>query len=167
MVMKHLIGGSFAGALLLAGAALAQPSAVDEGPNPHRHGAGAADHRAEAMAARQAGLARRLKAVLNLRPEQEDALKAFTQSMTPPKRDWAGAKREDALSAPERADLRLSRMEAHLAFARKRTEALKTFYGQLSPEQKRAFDALEPMRPPHPMGGRHGWRAGRPGGEGL
>ena len=63
-----------------------------------------------------------------------------------------------ALTTPERLD----RMKAHMAdrqvqFAR-RADATMRFYSQLSPSQKKAFDAMRPM------GGRGGKGGGHRGG---
>ena len=89
------------------------------------------------------------------------ALNAFVQSMAPPA-DWRDKMREHrgeraTLTTPERLD----RMKARLAdrqvqFAR-RADATMRFYSQLSPSQKKAFDAMRPM------GGRGG-KGGKGGG---
>ncbi len=96
--------------------------------------------------------AQHLRDVLQLRPEQDGALKAYLAASGP--RDWGkdGPKREAAdgppkmLTTPERLD----RETEHLNRAKARIDATRAFYAALSPSQKKAFDALAPM------GGRHG-----------
>jgi periplasmic protein CpxP/Spy len=60
------------------------------------------------------------------------------------------------LTTPERLDKMAAMMAEHTAKRQaefqKHAEAIKAFYAQLSPEQKRAFDAM----PPHMLGGMHG-----------
>jgi hypothetical protein len=126
-------------------------------------------------------MGRAMKAILQLRPDQESAFAAFEAAMTPSghdrgdrsgKRSGPGA---GTLTTPQRVDLGIERMQAHLEKARARGAAVKTFYAALTPEQQRAFDALARMHgpmhegrgrmgamgagphgPPDPMGGRSG-----------
>lgn len=144
-----LIGGAI---LALGGAALAQPTAPTgamsglHGGGP-RHERGDRPHRDPAeMAARRA---QHLRDALQLTPAQEPALNAFLASMAPP----AGLRDKMAEARGERGDLttpqRLERMKARMAerqgqFGR-RADATMRFYGQLSPSQKKAFDAMKPM----------------------
>ena len=96
--------------------------------------------------------AQHLRDVLQLRPEQDGALKAYLAASGP--RDWGkdGPKRDAAdrppkvLTTPERLD----RETEHLNRAKARIDATRAFYAALSPSQKKAFDALAPM------GGGHG-----------
>lgn len=64
------------------------------------------------------------------------------------------------LTTPERLDKMSAMMSEHMARHQaefqKRAEAIKAFYAVLSPEQKRAFDAL----PEHMLGGMHGHHGG-------
>lgn len=105
--------------------------------------------------------AQRLRDALQLRPDQEPALRQLIAATARP----AGEHRHGArgemrnLSTPQRLD----RMQAMMAerqqrFAQ-RAEATKRFYAQLSPSQQRAFDTLHQGR------GGHGHR-GHGGGEG-
>jgi Spy/CpxP family protein refolding chaperone len=101
--------------------------------------------------------AQHLRDVLQLRPEQDGALKAYLAASGP--RDWGkdGMRREAAdgppkvLTTPERLD----RETEHLNRAKARIDATRAFYAALSPSQKKAFDALGPM------GGGHGPRMRR------
>jgi hypothetical protein len=107
--------------------------------------------------------AERLRAVLQLRPEQEPALHAFISSMQPSAEQMQRRKAERGearnLTTPERLDRMQARMtERQAAFAR-RADATKRFYAQLSPSQQRAFDAL-----PMGHGGFHRGDRGERGG---
>jgi Spy/CpxP family protein refolding chaperone len=133
---------ALAGAIALSAAsgALAQPAAPDApalpGHGMHRPDpAKMAEHHAE-----------RLRAALQLRPDQEPALRALVDSMKPApgamerRRDERGEMRD--LPTPQRLDRMQARMnERQTAFAR-RSDAVKRFYAQLTPAQQRAFDAL-------------------------
>ncbi|MCF8503578.1 MAG: Spy/CpxP family protein refolding chaperone [Caulobacter sp.] len=104
-----------------------------------------------------------LRDVLQLRADQEGALKAFAAAMKPPERPApaAGAAAPAAPERPKTTPERLARSEKmmaeHQAGMRKRNDAIRAFYAQLSPSQQKAFDALHMGRP----GMRHG-----PGGPG-
>jgi protein CpxP len=95
--------------------------------------------------------------VLQLRPDQDGALKAYLAATGP--KDWSkdGSKarmstvRPRPLTTPERLD----RETEHLTRAKARIDATRAFYAALSPSQKKAFDALGPM------GGDHGPRMRR------
>ena len=89
-----------------------------------------------------------LKAKLQLTPAQEPAWNAFVQGMKMPAKPLAQPVDRDALakmSTPERLDKMNAAHEANLAamqtHIKQRTEATRTFYGQLSAEQQKVFDA--------------------------
>jgi protein CpxP len=96
--------------------------------------------------------AQHLRDVLQLRVDQDGALKAYLAATGP--RDWKkdGPRRDVAdgprkvLTTPERLDRETER----LTQAKARIDATRAFYTALSPSQKKAFDALGPA------GGRHG-----------
>ena len=69
----------------------------------------------------------------------------------------APARPERPKTTPERLARSEKRMAEHQAAMRKRNDAIRAFYGQLSPSQQKAFDALHMGMP----GMRHG-----PGGPG-
>jgi hypothetical protein len=164
-------------ATLSAAPLLAQPAAPPADGAPGRAGWAAGrgpegqERREEAMRRRHEERARALRAVLQLRPDQEQAFTAFQAAMTPHRpqgREGGWGKGPGrggaAMTTPQRLDLGLERMQAHLEMARARAAAVKSFYAILSPEQQRAFDALGRMH-----GGEGGWRGhGRmgPGGPG-
>lgn len=114
-----------------------------DGPPPMRH------HRFDPEARAQ-----HLRDVLQLRPDQDGALKTYLAATTPPERDGKALDRKLAdgppkmLTTPERLD----RETEHLNRAKARIDATRAFYGALSPSQKKAFDAIGPM------GGDHGPR---------
>jgi len=113
--------------------------------------------------------AQRLRDVLQLRADQDGALKAYLDAVSP--KDWAKdwPKREpvDAPRKPLTTPERLDREAEHLARAKARLDATRAFYAALSPSQKKAFDALGPMAGGHgPMMRRVEFRhfKGGPGG---
>jgi hypothetical protein len=153
---------ALAGAIALsaAGVSLAQPA-----PPPGAAAPAGAWQRPDPaqMAERHA---ERLRALLQLRPEQEPALRAFIAAMQPSPEQMQRrmTERDEArtLTTPERLDRMQARLgERQAAFAR-RADAIKRFYAQLTPAQQRAFDAL-PL-PHHGMGGHmHGGPGFGPG----
>lgn len=107
--------------------------------------------------------AQHLRDVLQLRPDQEGALKAFIAAMTPPEHPHPMGADGDAppkpATTPERLAMAEKRMAEHQAMFQKHAAAIRAFYAQLTPAQQKAFDAL------HPGGGRIHMRRG-PGGPG-
>ena len=96
--------------------------------------------------------------LLQIKPDQETAFHAFLAAVAPPQREGKGAGREAGPgAAPMTTPQRLDRMAMRIARLQQIAAATKTFYAALSPEQRRAFDAL-----PAPMG-RHGARGHRGG----
>ncbi len=114
-----------------------------------------------------------MRDMLQLRPEQEPALKAFLEATKPDIRkvemkrgeDGKPAEKPKMLTTPERLDMQAKRMAEHQAAFSKRAAATRAFYGQLSPSQQKVFDTLHA----HHGGGRHlkmMRRGGHPGGHG-
>lgn len=150
-------------ALITAGAAAAQAPA--QPPGPVRSEGGRAEG-GRSMGPDPAKMAERkterLRATLQLRPDQEPALKAFVEATRhdPGERGRRERPGREAMTTPQRLDLARARMAERQAVFERRAEATKRFYAQLSPAQQKAFDALRPHR--DQMGGRH--RAPGPGG---
>lgn len=160
---------------LTAGASVAQPA-----PPPGAPGARAEGHHWQRpdpaqMAERHA---QHLRDALQLRPDQEPALRALVAASQPPAderehgRKDGGWEADGAISTPQRLDRMEARMAEHAARFRTRAEAIKRFYAQLSPAQQKAFDAMPMMgmhgrhgMHEHGMGG-HGGMHGGPGGPG-
>lgn len=134
---------ALAGAIALsaAGASVAQPAPPADAP-----ARGGPEWRRPDPAKMAEEHAERLRAVLQLRPEQEPALRALVEAMKPPpgemerRRGERGEMRE--LATPQRLDRMQARMSEHQAQFARRADAVKRFYAQLSPAQQRAFDAL-------------------------
>jgi hypothetical protein len=118
---------------------------------------------------RDAMLAKRsadLRAKLKITASQEGAWTAFTTAMKPSdsmKSQHLDRAEMDKLTTPERIDKMHSLRAQHLtdmtAAMDKRDEATKTFYAQLSAEQKTTFDS-EYARMGHRHGGERGWKDG-------
>jgi hypothetical protein len=97
--------------------------------------------------------ARHLRDVLQLTAAQEPALQAFLAATKPPEKAAHpghpgpdGDEREHKpMTTPERLDMQAARMARRHAAFEARAAATRAFYGQLTPSQKKAFDAL-PMR---------------------
>jgi len=113
--------------------------------------------------------AQRLRDALQLRPDQEPALRQLTAALQPPagERERMRQEREAMaqLTTPQRLDRMAQRMNDRAARFRQHADAIKRFYAQLTPAQQKAFDAMPMMGmggDHHEMGGR-GWGGGRPG----
>ena len=87
-----------------------------------------------------------LSAVLQLRPDQQPALKTFleaTRRTHGPHEGMAHIGREsEGRTTMERLDEMKAKMDAQQAEANRRIAAIRTFYGQLDETQKKAFDAM-------------------------
>jgi protein CpxP len=143
---------------LAGGASFAQPAAPPAS-GPHAEGHHWQRPDPAQMAERHA---QHLRDALQLRPDQEPALRALIAAMQPPpgamdkmrEAHEAGAK----LTTPERLDRMQAMMAEHEARFREHVDAIKRFYAQLSPSQQKAFDAMPMMG----MGG-HGMHGGMHG----
>ncbi|EJL24610.1 Protein of unknown function (DUF1520) [Caulobacter sp. AP07] len=114
------------------------PPMADDGP-PMMH-----RHRMDPEARAQ-----HLRDVLQLRSDQDGALKAYLAAIEPKDRaDWKRDD-EDGPKAPLTTPQRLDREAEHMARAaeafKARAAATRSFYAALSPSQQKAFDALGPM----------------------
>ncbi|MEW6596812.1 MAG: Spy/CpxP family protein refolding chaperone [Pseudomonadota bacterium] len=90
-------------------------------------------------------MAKHLRDVLQLRPDQDGALKAFLEAMKPPMhKPHEEMEKHEALTTPQRLDKAMAMMNEHLEVMKQHVAAVKTFYAQLSPSQQKAFDALAP-----------------------
>jgi hypothetical protein len=102
----------------------------DDGPRDWARGEGRAGH---------------LRALLQLRPNQETALRAFLDA-TAPESHGRGMVRFDREGGARSTPERLAQMEARLAeqqaSTRRKIEAIRAFYGQLDERQRKAFDAM-------------------------
>jgi hypothetical protein len=106
-----------------------------------------------------------MKALLQLRPDQEPALKAFLDASQPEHRGGDHMVRFDRGGDARTTTERLSEMEQRMAEQqagmKKRIDATRAFYAQLDEKQRKAFDAMPmlmmvgpgmgPMMMPGPM----------------
>lgn len=89
-------------------------------------------------------MAAHLRAVLQLKPSQETALGTYVQALQPRADALVRIeKREAPMTTPERLAEMEKMMAEHDAAMRAHIEATRTFYGQLDPAQKKAFDELD------------------------
>lgn len=156
------------GGLILAGG-MATASLAQQPPLPANampgHGDKAGRHDGMRHADPVEHAARRaehLRTVLQLRPDQEAALKAFLGDHQPPAGE-RGKFRERRgemakMTTPQRLDAQKARMAEHQARFEQHAAATKRFYAQLSPAQQKTFDALGPRggRGMRGHGGGHG-----------
>lgn len=155
-VSRGLTAAGLAALLASASVSFAQPAPPTQ-PPMRDHGPGMERPDPAAMAARRA---ERLRAALQLRPDQEPALRTFLDTMRPPegaREAWRRDRQETAqLTTPQRLDRMKARMAERQARFDKRAAATIRFYAQLSPAQQKAFDTLAPMEWGGGKGGRHG-----------
>lgn len=134
---------------LLAGAgfsAMAQKHGADDSQRDGRPGMHRMDPaKMEEMHAKRSA---ELKAKLKITAAQESAWTTFTTSMKPPAaKARPDINREELakLSTPERLDkmkaMRTEHAASRTSEMEQRDQAVKTFYGTLSAEQKKVFDA--------------------------
>jgi protein CpxP len=155
------------GLAAVASAGVAQDRTPGPGgppPGAGRHGPGQHDgaDRQKMFEQMRQRREQRLHDLLQIKPDQDAAFHTFLASIDPPHRDGKDGHRGPGQgrgpgAAPMTTPQRLERLDARIARLQQVAAATKSFYGILSPEQRRAFDAL-PMRT-----GRHGHR-GRMGG---
>jgi hypothetical protein len=93
--------------------------------------------------------AQHLRDVLQLRPDQDGALKAYLAAIEPKDRaDWKHDDEDDPkapLTTPQRLDREAEHMARAAEVFKARAAATRSFYAALSPSQRKAFDALGPM----------------------
>lgn len=124
--------------------------------HPAKHEAGGAK-RAEGMAGHLAALHDKLK----LSAAQEPAWATFIAAAKPP----ASTERPDAMAiakmtAPERMEKWITLSQLRLAAQQNSLAALKTFYAELTPEQRKILDANVPGGMHSGMNRMHGGMAG-------
>lgn len=162
MITKSaLLGGALAiGLAGLAFAAPADPAKVEKRVMIMRDGPGGPGGPGRGMRFHHRGdpaqHAQHLRDVLQLTPAQEPALQAYIEATRPEAMSWQRRERKapdgarpDAppappkmLTTPERLDRQAEMMAKRQAAFAKKSAAIKTFYGQLTAPQRKAFDAL-------------------------
>jgi hypothetical protein len=96
------------------------------------------------MAERHAEHQAKLKAELKITPEQETAWATFSAAMQPPKMSEMqrpDRAEMDKLTTPQRIDRMEQMQQQRMAEMKKRGDAIKAFYAQLTPYQQGVFDA--------------------------
>lgn len=115
-----------------------------EGGSPEVHVMGGGGHpRVIVMQGRDRS--EQLRTLLQLRPEQEGALKAYVDAVAPPRERGEMKRidrRDDLRATPERLAEMEARMAERQAEMRQRIAATRTFYSQLDARQKKVFDAM-------------------------
>jgi hypothetical protein len=96
-----------------------------------------ADHMQQRFAKRQAALHDKL----NLTAAQEPAWQAFVQGMQSTRGTRSAGQRDEALTAPQRADRMVDRSHARAEQSIQRAAVIKQFYATLSPDQQKVFDS--------------------------
>jgi protein CpxP len=110
----------------------------------------------------------RLHDVLQIKPDQDAAFRAYLAAIAPPRPEGKDGQRgpRELQRGPDFAPLttpqRLDREAAHIAREQAALAATRTFYAALSPDQRKAFDAM-PMRMGHGGERGSGGREGRGG----
>lgn len=143
-------------------AAPAQGQAQTQNPAqgaPGRHGAAMTPEQRQAMhAERLAKRQAKLHDLLKLTPAQEPAWAAYVAA-TKPMAKPMGADRQalSGLSAPALMEKHIALQKQRIAVMESHLAALKTFYAQLTPEQKKLFDQHAQHH------GNHGGRGGHRG----
>ncbi|MBE7218443.1 MAG: Spy/CpxP family protein refolding chaperone [Caulobacteraceae bacterium] len=144
---------------LSAGAASAQPAPPAGGPPSAMHGRDHGDMSGRMEAERMKRMDA-LHTLLRLRPNQEAAWSRWVQDTAMSHEEWqaerAEAPRMSAMTTPQRLDAVMKMMDEHTAAFRRRADATKAFYAQLSPDQQKSFDAAEELGGPGAHHGRHG-----------
>jgi Spy/CpxP family protein refolding chaperone len=149
---------------LAAGASFAQTPQPAPGQAPPAEGRHWQRPDPAQMAERHA---QRLRDALQLRPDQEPALRQLVTALQPPAGERERLRQERGamaqLTTPQRLDRMAERMNERAARFRQHADAIKRFYAQLTPAQQKAFDAMPMMG----MGGHHGMGGRGGGGPGM
>ncbi len=141
---------------LLAGAALSLSAngafAAEPAPAPaakswtKEHGDNAGHAGPDRHVLRHGHRAEHLSAILQLRPEQEPALKTYLEAVKPRHEHTGGfGHAGEQGSTLARLDRMEARMAEHQAAMRARIAATRTFYATLDERQRRAFDEMPMM----------------------
>lgn len=143
MPMKSTITRIAAAALLAACAVGAQAQAPaapgSQPPGMHMHDPARMQQH---MQERQAKRMDRLKKILQVTPQQEGAFSAWANAMKPAARPPHNRDEFARMTTPQRIDALKQSRAARISEQDRRGDATKTFYGQLSAPQQKAFDEI-------------------------
>jgi hypothetical protein len=91
-------------------------------------------------------MAQNLRRRLMLRPDQEASLQDFVRNVAPPpgyqQKMYQQQQEARTMTTPQRLDMMVSNMDEMRQMMLARVQATKAFYATLTPDQKRAFDAM-------------------------
>jgi len=139
LLIVGLLAGSVAAPVLAADAAQPAPQ------QKYFHHMDPAQREAM-MAKRQQELHDQLK----LQPNQEAAWQRYSNAMKPgPRPEKTSSEDLAKMTAPDRMALYLKEMKRHEIMMGQRLDAMKTFYAQLTTQQKQTFDAATLPRHHH------------------
>jgi protein CpxP len=147
---RALLVGLIAGSGILAASSFAMSAGGPAGQESCEARHGQAVH--AKWEARRAARLSELKEKLKLTPEQQAAWDAFA-SASQPGLPHAGADRQamrgefEKMNTPQRLDRMLAMSDARRARLLERSQTIKAFYAQLSPEQQAVFDAEAKLYP--------------------
>jgi len=151
-------------------------AAQDRGPGPDGSRGPRGGDRQALFQDMQHRREQRLHDLLQIKPEQETAFRAFASSleqMRPqdapngaPGRGGAQGRQRETLTTPQRLDRQLQRLAEAQARLQKRAAAVKTFYAALSADQRKVLDEFPIMGlgrggGERGFGGRGGFMRGR------
>jgi hypothetical protein len=136
--------------LTVAGAAVAQ----DRPAAPAPKAAARADRTAERDQMRadmQRNRQQRLHDLLQIKPDQEAAFRTYVSTLEQMRAQRAADRKPPApgaapLTTPERLDRMTQRLNERQQQQQKVVAATKTFYAALTPDQRKAFDAMPMMK---------------------
>lgn len=136
MTVLGLAGSTFAVQAQDAATGVAPAAAAVKHEHHQRHAHNKAD-----WAARKAAREQKLHDALKLTPAQEAAWASYSAATKREPRMERGERPNwKAMSAPERMEKRLAMARERVAKMEARLAATTTFYGTLTPEQKKVFD---------------------------
>lgn len=132
-------------------------AAQDRAPGPGGPQGQRGADRQKLFEARQHRQEQRLHDLLQIKPDQEPAFRTFVSSLEQARGERGRGQRgqgergpgrggqpgaPEALTTPQRLDRQAQRLADAQQRLQKRSAAVKTFYAALSPDQRKAFDAM-------------------------
>lgn len=99
-------------------------------------------HMQERMQQRMQRRTERLRRILQITPQQENAFNGWITAMRPAAKQRPNRDELARLSTPERIERMKQLRGARMAEMDRRGEATKAFYAQLTPAQQKAFDEI-------------------------
>jgi hypothetical protein len=128
---------------------VAAAAAQDRAPGPGGADGPRRAERQKLVEGRQHSREQRLHDLLQIKPDQESAFRTFVSSIeqSRPQRGQRLQKRAQdelpTLTTPQRLDRQARRLAERQQRLQAQTAAVKTLYAVLSPDQRKAFDAMD------------------------